>query len=111
MPDVLSAIALSGGLLTFGMSLLYLHEYLKFRKETAGLFRWNPDPRTPRGETLSKDGRPIAVVEGPKGRAEIYEVGVTGSVEYQIRHNGRLQTRKSLNEAYITAGESVRDSA
>jgi len=49
---------------------------------------------------------PIAVVEGPKGTAEIYEIEAGDrSVEYQVKCNGRTETYKSLGEAYIEAGE------
>jgi hypothetical protein len=51
---------------------------------------------------------PVAVVEGPKGKAEIYEVFGDGrNLEYKVKHNNRTDTYKSLGEAYIEAGELV----
>jgi hypothetical protein len=51
---------------------------------------------------------PVAVVEGPKGKAEIYEVFGDGrNLEYKVKHNDRTDTYKSLGEAYIEAGELV----
>ena len=51
---------------------------------------------------------PVAVVEGPKGKAEIYEVFGDGrNLEYKVKHNDRIDTYKSLGEAYIEAGELV----
>ena len=51
---------------------------------------------------------PVAVVEGPKGKAEIYEVFGDGrNLEYKVKHNERTDTYKSLGEAYIEAGELV----
>ena len=47
-------------------------------------------------------------VEGPKGKAEIYEIFGDGrSLEYQVKCNGETQIYKSLGEAYIEAGELV----
>ena len=49
---------------------------------------------------------PVTVVEGPKGKAEIFELWSPGkAMEYQVRFGGRTETYKSLGEAYITAGE------
>lgn len=51
---------------------------------------------------------PVAVVEGPKGKAEIYEVFGDGrNLEYKVKHNDRTDTYKSLGEAYIEAGQLV----
>jgi hypothetical protein len=51
---------------------------------------------------------PVAVVEGPKGKAEIYEVMTDARTQvYEVRHNGQTDTYKSLGEAYIEAGEKV----
>ena len=51
---------------------------------------------------------PVAVVEGPKGKAEIYEVFGDGrNLEYKVTHNGKTDIYKSLGEAYIEAGELV----
>ena len=49
---------------------------------------------------------PVAVVEGPKGKAEIYEVmGDNKITEYQVKMADKAQSYKSLGEAYIEAGE------
>ncbi len=51
---------------------------------------------------------PVAVVEGPNGKAEIFEVTVANrSMEYRVRFHGQTETYKSLGEAYITAGEKA----
>ena len=52
----------------------------------------------------------VSSVEGPKGKADIYEIAkqVSGGgqqVEYEIRFQGTVQVCKALGEAYITAGE------
>ena len=55
--------------------------------------------------TMASDA-PVAVVEGPKGKAEIYEVqGEDRSQVYNVKFNGQDHTFKSLGEAYIEAGE------
>ena len=53
------------------------------------------------------DETPIAVIEGPKGKAEIYEfVSVAAqALEYQVKFEGETQTFNNLGEAYLTAGE------
>ncbi len=49
---------------------------------------------------------PVTVVEGPKGKAEIYELWSPGkAMEYQIKFGSQTVTYKSLGEAYIEAGE------
>jgi hypothetical protein len=50
---------------------------------------------------------PIAVIEGPKGKAEIYEylVPEKNIIEYQVKCNGEVKTYNNLGEAYIDAGE------
>ncbi|HWO74153.1 MAG TPA: hypothetical protein VNN21_11425 [Dehalococcoidia bacterium] len=51
---------------------------------------------------------PVAVVEGPKGKAEIYEIFGDGrNLEYQVKCNDKVETYKSLGEAYIEAGQMV----
>jgi hypothetical protein len=51
---------------------------------------------------------PVAVVEGPNGTAEIFEVMLDNrSTEYQVRFKGKTESYKSLGEAYITAGEKA----
>jgi hypothetical protein len=57
---------------------------------------------------MTADAAPVAVVEGPKGKAEIYEVFGDGrNLEYKVVHNNETSTYKSLGEAYIEAGEKV----
>jgi hypothetical protein len=44
--------------------------------------------RTQTGGELMADDAPVAVVEGPKGKAEIYEVFGDGrNLEYKVKHN------------------------
>ena len=48
----------------------------------------------------------LAVVEGPRGKAEIFEVAEANQAPvYQVRINGQKHEYKSLGEAYIEAGE------
>lgn len=52
----------------------------------------------------------VTTVEGPKGKAEIYEIvqpveSGGQRFEYEVRYNGETQTCKALGEAYIVAGE------
>lgn len=50
---------------------------------------------------------PVAVVEGPKGTAEIYEIMVDRTTQYEVRCGDKKETYKSLGEAYIEAGQMV----
>ncbi|MEK7215254.1 MAG: hypothetical protein AAB289_06640 [Chloroflexota bacterium] len=52
----------------------------------------------------------VTVVDGPKGKAEVFEVAKAlesggQQFEYDVRFGGTSQVCKSLGEAYITAGE------
>ena len=48
---------------------------------------------------------PVTVVEGPNGKAEIYELWSPGkAMEYQVKFGSATETYKSLGEAYIEAG-------
>jgi hypothetical protein len=50
---------------------------------------------------------PIAVIEGPRGKAEIFE-SVSAEVQaliYEVKFNDVSQSFNNLGEAYITAGE------
>ena len=49
----------------------------------------------------------VAVVEGPKGKAEIIEVIEPGKMEYIVNFDGKKEVYKSLGEAYIEAGGKV----
>lgn len=50
----------------------------------------------------------VAVVEGPKGKAEIIEVWTDGRlIEYQVRFKGKSESCSNIGEAYIEAGEKV----
>ncbi len=57
-------------------------------------------------EPVSSD-TPVAVIEGPKGKAEIYEylVPERNIIEYQVKCNGEVKTYNNLGEAYIDAGD------
>jgi hypothetical protein len=50
---------------------------------------------------------PVAVIEGPKGTAEIYETMSTAEhlMEYHVKFKDETQTFNNLGEAYLTAGE------
>jgi hypothetical protein len=51
---------------------------------------------------------PVAVVEGPKGKAEIFEIFGDGrNLEYKVVCGDKTESYKSLGEAYIEAGEMV----
>jgi hypothetical protein len=50
---------------------------------------------------------PLTVVEGPNGKAELFEVaddGTTVATEYQVEFNGKSQSYQTMGEAYIEAG-------
>jgi hypothetical protein len=56
----------------------------------------------------------LTVIDGPKGKAEIYEVikpspkemALEGQlVEYEVRFGDQTQTFAALGEAYVVAGE------
>ena len=48
---------------------------------------------------------PVAVIEGPKGTAEIYEAIVSNIIEYQVKFNEQTKIFNNLGEAYLEAGE------
>ena len=49
---------------------------------------------------------PVTVVDGPNGKAEVFEVSISGgNTEYEVHFKGKTEKYKSLGEAYITAGE------
>lgn len=54
---------------------------------------------------MTSQQAPVAVIEGPKGKAEIYEAIVGNIIEYQVKFNGQTKTFNNLGEAYIEAGE------
>ena len=48
---------------------------------------------------------PVAVVDGPNGKAEIFELMPDSrTMEYRVRFKGKTVTYKTLGEAYIDAG-------
>ena len=50
----------------------------------------------------------VAVVEGPDGRAEIFELWLGGRlIEYRVRFGQEINTYENIGEAYIAAGEKV----
>jgi hypothetical protein len=54
------------------------------------------------------DEPPVAVVEGPKGKAEIFEIWNGGRLqEYQVKFEGATESCVNIGDAYITAGEKV----
>lgn len=56
-------------------------------------------------EKTMMDESPIAVIEGPKGKAEIYEYLTKNIIEYQVKFGEQAKTFNNLGEAYIEAGE------
>ena len=58
--------------------------------------------------TTQSENEPVAVVEGPKGKAEIFEIWAGGRlIEYQVKHNGEIEKHPNIGEAYIAAGEKT----
>jgi len=50
----------------------------------------------------------LTTVEGPKGKADLFEVvGSDPQPSYEVISGGTTQSFKSMGEAYITAGELV----
>jgi hypothetical protein len=59
------------------------------------------------GERTMADEQ-VAVVEGPKGKAEIIEVWAEGRlVEYRVWFNGNVEVCAAIGMAYILAGEKA----
>ena len=48
---------------------------------------------------------PVAVIEGPNGKAEIFEYLVRNIIEYQVKFNNETKTFNNLGEAYLEAGQ------
>ena len=54
----------------------------------------------------------VATLEGPLGKAEIYEVPQANAdgglqLQYEVLFNGQTETYRALGEAYLEAGESA----
>jgi hypothetical protein len=52
----------------------------------------------------------VATLEGPLGKAEIYEVPQANAdgglqLQYEVLFNGQTETYRALGEAYLEAGE------
>lgn len=51
---------------------------------------------------------PVAVVEGPNGAAEIFEIWDAGKlVEYEVKFRDIVEKYANIGEAYIEAGDKV----
>jgi len=51
---------------------------------------------------------PVNVIEGPNGKAEIFEIWSNGRLtEYRVRFNGVVEIFPNIGEAYIAAGEKA----
>lgn len=51
---------------------------------------------------------PVAVIEGPKGKAEIYEIWAGGRlIEYRVKFGNEVETHANIGGAYIAAGEKT----
>jgi hypothetical protein len=48
---------------------------------------------------------PVAVIEGPKGQAEIYESVANNIIEYTVKFKDETKVFNNLGEAYIEAEE------
>lgn len=58
--------------------------------------------------TTAASEESVAVIEGPKGSAEIIEVWDGGRlIEYRVRYGQQTETYENIGEAYIAAGEKV----
>ncbi len=54
------------------------------------------------------DEPPVAVVEGPNGTAEIFEIWESGRLlEYKVNFKGQTETSVNIGAAYILAGEKA----
>ena len=54
---------------------------------------------------MTTQNAPVAVVEGPKGKAEIYEIFNPGQpLQYEVKFGGKTIPYKSLGEAYVDSG-------
>jgi hypothetical protein len=53
---------------------------------------------------MASDG-PVAIIEGAKGTAEIYEQVVDTIIEYTVKFGDQAKVFNNLGEAYIEAGE------
>jgi hypothetical protein len=49
----------------------------------------------------------VAVIEGPNGKAEIFEISVGRRLQYEVRFGGQAVRCESLGEAYIEAGQKA----
>ena len=56
---------------------------------------------------MTTEEEPVAVIEGPKGKAEIFENVVRNIIEYEVKYNDQSKTFNNLGEAYIEAGDLV----
>ena len=57
---------------------------------------------------MAAESESVAVVEGPKGKAEIFEVWENGRlIEHQVHFNGQVESYPNIGEAYIVAGEKT----
>jgi hypothetical protein len=57
---------------------------------------------------MAQESESVAVIEGPKGKAEIFEVWENGRLlEHQVHFNGKVESFPNIGEAYIDAGEKT----
>jgi hypothetical protein len=54
---------------------------------------------------MTSEAAPVAVIEGPNGKAEIFEYLVRNIIEYQVKFNDEVKTFNNLGEAYLEAGD------
>ena len=57
---------------------------------------------------MAAETESVAVIEGTKGAAQIFEVWDSGRlIEYQVRFGDEVTSCRNLGEAYIVAGEKA----
>ena len=51
---------------------------------------------------------PVTVVEGPNGKAEVFEVKTPdGQMVYELHFGGKKETFVAMGQAYVMAGEKA----
>jgi hypothetical protein len=103
MTDAYSWVLFFGGIFIFSCSLYYAYTVRRNISRSRELFIWQDDPR------IADDGKtpPFVVVEGPRGKAEIYELGGDRSSRFSIKFGGQTQTQDNIEDAYASAGKLV----
>ena len=101
MPDIYSWSIFFGGAFIFTCSIYYAVTVRRNIARSKALFVWREDPRALAGAA------PVVVVEGPRGKAEIYELEGDRSSGFSIKFGGQTQTQDNIEDAYPSAGKLV----